>query len=87
MPPRNDRRPAESTYCGDPEARFTVSSMSDRDGSGIQGYYTNEWAAHRIAKWCKSRGHTNVKVEAYNASQGFNWPTNVHPLIQMTLGD
>jgi hypothetical protein len=57
--------PVESTYCSDPEAKFTVSSLGP-DTGGIDGYYTNEFDAHRVATYYRARGHRNVAVEEYD---------------------
>lgn len=54
------------TYCSDPEATHTVSGLSDKFGNGIFGYYTNEFTAHRAAKWYRNNGVTVVEVEEYD---------------------
>lgn len=72
----------DSTYFSDPAACFTVSSMSE-NGCGIQGYYTNEWAANAMRRWCIENGHTHVSVDPYDPKA----PTRVgmHPLVRAAL--
>ena len=57
--------PVESTYCSDPEARFTVSSLGPHS-SGIDGYFTNEFDAHRVAAYYTKQGHRHVSAEGYD---------------------
>jgi len=57
--------PVESTYCSDPDAKFTVSSLGPSSG-GIDGYFKNEFDAHRVAAYYRKLGHRNVSVEGYD---------------------
>jgi hypothetical protein len=57
--------PVESTYYSDPAACFTVSSIGPLTG-GIDGYFTNEFDAHRVARYLKGKGHQNVSVAPYD---------------------
>ena len=72
------KMPFPSTYYSDPNARFTVSSHSEEYGTGIQGYYTNEFAAHAVAKFCRERGDSHVSVEPYSRDKRM---ADIHPLI------
>jgi hypothetical protein len=69
--------PVESTYCSDPAASFTVSSIGS-DCAGIQGYYTSEFDAHRVAAYFREAGHSQVSVVPYNPGQ--RQPNGIHPL-------
>lgn len=57
--------PVKSTYCSDPEAKFTVSSLGP-DSGGIDGYFTSELDAHRVAAYYRKCGHRNVSVDIYD---------------------
>lgn len=57
--------PVESTFCSDPDAKFTVSSLGPHSG-GIDGYFKNELDAHRVAAYYRGLGHRNVSVEGYD---------------------
>jgi hypothetical protein len=67
-----------STYCNDPLARFVVSSHGP-DSFGIQGYFTSDWDAHRVAAHLKKAGHTHVSVDPYDAETGRK--PGIHSLV------
>jgi hypothetical protein len=71
--------PVESTYYSDPEAKFTVSSLG-ADSCGIQGYFTSEFDAHRVARHYRLRGHSNVSVDPYDPKAPAG--PGIHPLFK-----
>ena len=77
--------PALSTYCSDPDATHTVASITpDGRGGGIDGYYTNELDAHRVARWLRDKGHRHVKVEPYDPLA--EPEPGIHPLALAVAG-
>ena len=71
--------PVSSTYVSDPAVTHYVESIGD-DSAGIQGWYTSEFDAHRVARFLKQRGHTNVAVVPYNHANQRNERGNNHLL-------
>jgi hypothetical protein len=76
--------PVESTYCSDPDAKFTVSSLGPQSG-GIDGYFKNAFDAHRVAAYYRQIGHRNVSVEGYDPTAEVR--PGMHDLVNaFTLG-
>ena len=71
--------PIPSTYCSNPLATHTVSSIGKRS-AGIDGYYTNEFDAQRVAKYLRNRGHTSVSVAKYNPAAAM---AGMYPLVKL----
>jgi hypothetical protein len=76
--------PVESTYCSDPAAKFTVSSLGP-DSGGIDGYFANEFDAQRVAAYYRKRGHRNVSVETYDPAAEVK-PGMHHLVTAFSLG-
>jgi hypothetical protein len=74
--------PVESTYCSDPNACFTVSSIGE-DSAGIQGYFVNEFDAHRVAAYYKKQGHQQVTVDPYDPTATER--TGIHELVMQFM--
>lgn len=54
-----------STSCNDPEACFLVE-YQDRNGGGIEGYYTSELAARRKVKKLLANGAHIARFKPYD---------------------
>lgn len=68
------------TYARDPCATHRVSSTTCRDSCDPIGsvyYYTNEFDAHRCAKWLKDHAYWNVHVERHDPSEPMNYSGHV----------
>lgn len=76
--------PVESTYCSDPEAKFTVSSLGPQS-SGIDGYFKSEFDAHRVAAYYRRQGHRHVSVEGYDPTAEVK-PGLHHLVAAFTVG-
>lgn len=74
----NRRPPVASTYCSDPNAKFTVESLGP-DSAGIQGYFTNEFDANRVANFYKEMGHVQVSIKPYDPKAKPRY--GIHPLV------
>ena len=59
------KRPVDSTYISDPAVKYYVEGIGE-DSAGIQGWYTSEFDAHRVARFLKANGYTNVDVVPYD---------------------
>ena len=56
--------PVQSTYCSNPAATHVVEGAGP-DGGGVFGYFTDEFSAHRVAKFYRARGNI-ANVEKYD---------------------
>jgi hypothetical protein len=71
------------TYCSDTNAKYTVSTMGGPHGSGIFGYYSNEFDAHRVKRWLLNNGATTVVVEDYDPEAPLQ--PGMHAFVELSL--
>lgn len=77
--------PVESTYCSDPLATHIVEGIDRRingHGSGILGYFKSELDAHRVARFYRNDGVSQVSVQPYDPTER---TAGIHPLVQASM--
>jgi hypothetical protein len=70
------------TYYSDPAATHAVEVLGGGFGSGVYGYYTNEFDAHRVRRFLKGQGAEIARVVDYDPADD---TPSIHPLVEAGL--